>query len=217
MRILVSGATATLRRLAPKYADNLGILLTPANGNAIESIIASELPWAVDNGAFSGFRETEFEKLLDAIVGKPRLLWVAAPDQVGDADRTLLAFRQWCGRIKRRNLPVAFVLQDGCDQFELPEADAYFVGGSTRFKLSQEASDMIQIAKLLGKPVHMGRVNTLNRLTAALQMGCDSIDGTGFSRFADTYLERGVQHIRNHLSQSKLITEAAPGDGGSWW
>ena len=191
------------KRFDPKFSDMIaGQLLTPLTNYRNWSPDF----YAIDNGAFSGFRETEFERLIDAARGVFGAMWVAAPDQVGDAERTLMAWRQWEPRIRRRGLPVAYVVQDGASMFELPEADAYFIGGSTSFKLSQDASDVVLMAKEMGKPVHMGRVNSLNRLTAAMQMGCDSIDGTGYSRFGDTHLANGIEHIRRHLSQPKLIS-----------
>ena len=58
MRLFVSGATDTLRR----YRDSahLGILLVPGAGNSLPSVLATGLPWAADNAAFSGFDPAAF-------------------------------------------------------------------------------------------------------------------------------------------------------------
>lgn len=201
MRILVSGATRTMKRLKGQYADNLGVLLTPLNGNAISRIIEWGLPWAIDNGAFSskGFQPDAFLRLLDKAAEQPNLLWVAVPDVVADAKATNRLFWQWQDKVVSRGLPVAYVCQDGCEAYELPGADCYFLGGTTRWKLSQDATDVVLAAREMGKQVHMGRVNTLTRIEAAIELGggVDSIDGTAFSRYPDTYLERAIKFIRN--------------------
>jgi hypothetical protein len=38
----------------------------------------------------------------------------------------------------------------------------------------------------------MGRVNSLRRLAYAASIGCQSVDGTQWVRFRDTYLRRGL-------------------------
>ena len=40
----------------------------------------------------------------------------------------------------------------------------------------------------------MGRVNTHQRVRYAKAVGCDSIDGTGFSRFRDRWLPDFLAH-----------------------
>lgn len=84
MILLVSGATATLRRYAPH--PQLGHLLTPHNGNRIETLLDTGLPIGVDNAAFSRWDEAAFVALLHTLQPhRERVLWCAAPDVVGDA------------------------------------------------------------------------------------------------------------------------------------
>jgi len=113
MRLLVSGGTRSLRRFVGRWPERFGRLITPSNRNSVASLVESGLPWAVDNGAFSGFDADAFRGLLNRCVGQPRLLWVACPDVVADAAATLSRFEEWEPAIRGLGMPVAFVLQDG--------------------------------------------------------------------------------------------------------
>lgn len=192
MILLVSGSTRTVRGLASAWPRRLGHLLTPANGNRPPAILATGLPWAIDNGAFSGFNAAGFRRLLRRVWCLPRCLFVVCPDAVGDAVGTLALFREWRGEVAAAGHPVAFVGQDGVEGMGVPwnEFGAWFVGGSTRWKLSQASADLCGEAKRRGKWVHMGRVNSLRRLTAAYDMGCDSVDGSSMSMFGDKYIHK---------------------------
>jgi len=68
------------------------------------------------------------------------LVFVALPDIVGDARRTLELFQHFT--YFTTGLPNALVLQDGIGDFPIPwgEVEAVFVGGSDQFKISQEAN-----------------------------------------------------------------------------
>lgn len=197
MRILVSGSTKTVSRIRATHPDRLGILLTPANGNSIASVTATGLPWAIDNGAFSGFKAPAFVRLLDKAQGQPRLLWVAAPDVVGDAVGTMAMFDEWQPEIARRGMPVALVGQDGIEQMTVPwgRIDAVFLGGSTEWKLSLHAEQLSKEAKRRGLLVHMGRVNTLRRLRIAKRFGCDTVDGSAASKWGDDRLTEMVRWV----------------------
>ena len=91
MILLVSGATATARR----YLDhpNFGWLKTPANGNSIAAITSACVPWACDNDCYIRLNREKYVRMLRAVSGQPRLLWVTAPDMVANADATLDRFR----------------------------------------------------------------------------------------------------------------------------
>lgn len=208
MRILVSGSTRTVNRLAPHYPSYLGHLLTPANGNSPKSMTATGLPWALDNAAFSGFDAERFVKKLEACVGLPRCLFVVAPDVVCDAKATLAQWEWWALVIRSKGFPAAFVLQDGQDSYDLPDAEAYFIGGSDEWKESRAVAVLGQEVKRRGKHLHMGRVNSLRRLRVALRFGCDSIDGSGYSNYADVYLEKHMKYIAaqlSHQAQQQLL------------
>ena len=108
MRILVSGATRTLKRYAGKFSDWLGVLLTPNDWASVASVIATGLPWAIDNAAYSGFNAVAFRGLLRraATTDTSKLLFVSVPDIVGDCWATRAAFDRWQGEIRGLGLPL---------------------------------------------------------------------------------------------------------------
>lgn len=155
------------------------------------------LPWAADNSAFSGFDEGRFARMLDRIAGVPGCLWVAAPDVVEDAGATLRLFDIWQPRVSARGLPVALVAQDGLEDLAVPwdRLDAVFLGGSTEWKIGEHARRIAGEARARGKLVHCGRVNSRRRIRHAAAIGCDSVDGSCFSRWPDTKIPRALQWI----------------------
>jgi hypothetical protein len=199
MRLLVSGSTRTVRDLTDRWGrDRLGVLLTPNNRSSMAATLATGLPWAADNGAFKRFDAERFNRFLWKINGAPRCLWVAAPDVVGDAKATLALFDQWQPILRINGLPVALVAQDGLgvgDDIPWCCITCLFIGGSTRWKLSEAAADLAAEAKRRGKLVHMGRVNSRRRMQVAADMGCDSIDGSSASMFGDHYIHKYCQWL----------------------
>lgn len=224
MILLVSGATATLRAL-PADAP-VGHLITPHTGNDIAGIASTGRPWAADNGCFGGFDRAAFLAMLAAIhragldlmrAGSPvctRPLWVVCPDVVGDAYATLQLWREWRHTLKAYNLPAAFVAQDGCEGGYIPwrRVACLFVGGSTAYKESDAVAWLIREAKRHGRMVHVGRVNTERRLRLFDGLGIDSIDGTQFSMFPDTYIPRWAERLRPSLRGQLVAPAATPMD-----
>lgn len=211
MILLVSGATSTLRGL-PADAP-VGHLVTPHTGNRIREIASTGRPWAADNGCYGGLDAPAFLAMLAAIAaverdrlraGSPvqtRPLWVAVPDVVADAYATLELWRFWRHQVRAYGLPCAFVAQDGAESLVVPwdQLSCLFVGGSTAYKESDAAAWLIRRAKAHGKLVHVGRVNTERRLRLFDGLGLDSIDGTQFSMFPDTYVPRWAERMRPSL------------------
>lgn len=184
MRLLVSGGTAALRNMAstPRYVPYMGQLMVPSSGN-----VPGHLPWACDNGAFSGFDEVAFLAMLKRLKPYQGCLWVTAPDIVADAKATAALWPEWSVRIAGLGYEPCYVLQDGQDPHHIPDSRAYFIGGTTHFKESFEVQKIAWNLKKNrpGVMIHMGRVNTFRRLLIAYDMGCDSVDGSGFSRWSD--------------------------------
>lgn len=203
MRILVSGCTVTLERLRGNCSDYLGHLLTPTGWN---SLPATGLPYAADNGAFSGFDEEAFRLMLTRLADAPQKpMWVTAPDVVGSARQTLELWPAWAMRIRAYGLEPCFVLQDQQTPEKLPDARAFFVGGSTEFKRGPNLFPLLNaIRKRGGCMTHMGRVNTQRRLRLAYDAGVDTVDGTGFSRWGDTRIPLGVRWIKQLQAQGLL-------------
>ena len=208
MILLVSGATTTVKR----YLDDphLGLFLTPRSRNDIRWIVSTGLSFACDNGAYAGFDPAAFCAMLAKIAGQAGCRFVACPDVVGDAYETALLFFKWQPVIKALGLPVALVLQDGQEGQGVPwnMVDALFIGGSTAFKLGPVAARTVREAKQRGLHVHMGRANTRRRFKYAYELGCDSLDGSGFSLYPDEKIPAGLRWLREIESQQSLTLAA---------
>jgi hypothetical protein len=213
--VLVSGSTRTVGQLDASWPNHLGILLTPKNRNSVANVVSMGLRWAVDNGAFKGFDPVGFRRLVRKCEGQPRLLWVACPDVVGDARATLRRFAEWEPELRLAGVPVAFVLQDGAEDRSLPAAECYFVGGTTRFKLSEAAGSLMAEGKRRGSWVHMGRVNSRRRLMTALEAGCDSVDGSSLSMYGDKYIHKFCAWCRQLEASRREQPVLSFGDRGS--
>lgn len=199
MIYLVSGTMRSVVRYAT-LGGRLGLLLTPRNRNSVASQVATGLPWAVDNGAFSGFDPVAFRRLLQRVAGQPRLLWIACPDVVADSRSTLALFDVWRDEVAAAG-PVALVGQDGLEGLEIPweQCSCLFLGGSTRWKLSRAAADLAAEARARGKWVHVGRVNSRRRLRYCWSLQADSCDGSSASMFGDKYLPKYLGWINELL------------------
>lgn len=212
MRLFVSGATATLRRhLGSPY---LGALVVPGAGNRVDPLLTAGVPWAADNAAFTGFDAARFCRMLGRIAGHPGCRFVACPDVVGDAAATLRRFAVWSPVIRALGLPVALVAQDGLERLAVSwdDLDALFIGGSTEWKLGPHAAAVAREAKQRGKWSHFGRCNTRKRFRHAYQLGCDSIDGSGFSRWPDQRIPLALGWLQRLHGESDdaLLAAAAP-------
>lgn len=171
-----------LDQCAGELGCDVGQLLTPLTRFCLRD---PQVPWAVDNGAFAGFDEAAFVALLAREEHhRDRCLFVTVPDVVGSARRTLEVFEHWYPRLSRWKLALA--CQDGQEQLPIPwsRIHAVFIGGSTNWKGSAHAVQIIQAAQLLGKHVHVGRVNGVQRWKHFEDLGVDSCDGTGLAQYS---------------------------------
>ena len=165
-----------------EIGGDAGQLLTPLTRFSLQY---PELPWAIDNGAFAGFNQRAFIALLEREKHRQQdCVFVAVPDVVGSARRTLEIFDRW--RTKLYGWKLALVAQDGQEDLPLPwdYINAVFIGGSTKFKVSDAAAQIVSAAKILGKWVHVGRINEGARFKHFEELGADSFDGTGISRYS---------------------------------
>jgi hypothetical protein len=173
----------------------VGQLLTPLTRYRL---CDPDLPWAIDNGAFARFNESAFFALLEREKHhQQKCLFVSVPDVVGSARLTMDVFERWKMRFEGWNL--AFVCQDGQEQLPIPWDDvtAIFIGGSTNWKCSDCVIQIVKAAKLLGKWVHIGRVNHALRFNHFESAGADSIDGTGISRY--THMREGIAQRQKQI------------------
>ncbi len=169
---------------------HLGRLLSPRQFSRAVDTAESGMPWACDNDCFKRLDAPAYRAMLDAIHGLPGCKFVVAPDVVADWAETRCLFDDWYDDLVACWQPIAYVAQDGQPPVGVPwnYINALFVGGSTEFKCSDQAHDLVRGARARGLWTHMGRVNTAQRMVLAKSWGCDSIDGTSVSMFTDRRL-----------------------------
>lgn len=163
-----------------------------------------------------------------------RCLFVAAPDVVGRPLLEACACGVGVPyEIRHRRYPVAFVAQNGLTASKVPwrSIDCVFIGGTLEckpcgyvrptsetgrrcptcgarlhdWKIGPDAAHIVQRARLRGRWVHMGRVNTRRRLHYAAVIGVDSVDGSGFSKWPREMLERHGGLLRSLAEQRRLM------------
>lgn len=181
--LYLTGSSSELSRNL--HRSDLGLLGTPAGSTVAQR---HHYPaWAADNGMFVATPATR-----EALIAKwfawlgrlePTALFATLPDVVGDYRATAELSRHHLAAVRELGFPAAWVAQDGLEldpwaTEEALSADALFLGGSTEWKLSAGAAELVAEAKRRGLWVHMGRVNSGKRLRYAASIGCDSADGT---------------------------------------
>jgi hypothetical protein len=180
MKFLLDVSPNKLEQRLSEFSDLIaGQLLTPLtrynNAGGL---------FAIDNGAFSGFKKKDFKSLLEREhENKDRCLFVVVPDVVGNGKRTLEIWHL------RHNIihgwPKALVIQDGIEDLDIPwsELQAVFVGGNDPWKDSRAVVDIVKTALILDKHIHVGRVNTIKRFVKFEELGAHTCDGSGASMY----------------------------------
>lgn len=191
-------------RCAAEIGGKCGQLLTPLTRRKLRDVER----FGIDNGAYARFDAKGFTSLLARHHhARERCVFVAAPDVICNARRTLEVFRYWQPILARDAWPVALVIQDGIQELDIPWhlLKAVFIGGSDDFKLGRDAVDVIRAAQAMGKWVHIGRINSPHRADKFTVLRADSCDGTGISRYTHMreaikaptlYSEMGVDHAQ---------------------
>lgn len=176
MKIMLDCSPRKIHEYRERYGEDFLQLRTPLTQNKLAGV-----QYGLDNGCFTTFNKKVWLRLLeDAKTNTPQ--FVCLPDAVGDARRTQELFNLF--EHDTYGLPRALVLQDGIGSIDIEwqKVSAVFVGGSNDFKLSNEAMAACKTAKILGKWVHVGRVNTYERALYWKDVA-DSCDGSGLSRY----------------------------------
>lgn len=178
-----SHSSSLFHYLAGKHPGKLGWLMSPKW--RLKTTLRPWIPYALDNDAFSAWTNKtewsfeEWKALLDWSKSsglKP--LWALVPDVVADRHATLERWHQYAPLVKSYGWPLAFAVQDGMSVHDVPEnADVVFVGGTTEFKWST-----VQMWAWYFPRVHVGRVNSIDRLWQCEDLGVESVDGTGWFR-----------------------------------
>lgn len=189
--------------LAGQYPGSIGWLLSPDGWRQPHRW----LPYALDNGAFPAWvnkqpwDEAGFLGMLKRSQQcgyNPK--WVLVPDVVADREATISRWIEWAPRIRPYGWPLAFAVQDGMTQADVPpDTDVVFVGGTTEWKWATVYNWCRD-----NKRVHVGRVNGYRGLWHCDDAGAESCDGTGWFRGdqdqlegLERYLKESSGHGRN--------------------
>jgi hypothetical protein len=196
---------------AGKYPGRIGHLYSPDGFRAP----VPWLPYALDNGRFPAWSagkawdEDGYRRMLDRAAESgfsPR--WALVPDVVADREGTLAEWDRWAALLSGYGWPLAFAVQDGMDEADVPDAaDVVFVGGSTEWKRRTFRG----WCKNFGR-VHVGRINTERWLWECHLAGAESCDGTGWFRGdkaqlagLERYLERAATSVPGHTHAPDLF------------
>jgi hypothetical protein len=198
MKIMLDCSPRKIAEYRERYGDVIWQLRTPLTAYAR----ATGVPYGVDNGAFKELDVPGWLWLV-AQAREDRPIFIAMPDIVGDAARTLELFEHF--KPQTEGLPRALVLQDGISNTRIPwdEIEAVFIGGSDQFKISPEAFAAAKVAHILGKHVHLGRCNTAARARNWLGVA-DSCDGSGMSMYDHMLLDVLAVVSGNHPQQALI-------------
>lgn len=200
-------ANPTVGSIPHMVDGTIGFIATPRQGQYPPPGVV----WCLDNNCFGKeeFNEAKWWKWVQSpLLDRTTCAFVTAPDVVGDAQATTIKSMPWLTRIRELGYRVAFVAQDGCDEYRPPwdEFDVLFIGGTDSFKLGPLPRLLAREARLRNIGVHCGRVNSLKRLRYAEAIGCQSADGTSLIFGPDKRL-RDVLHWVNTIHTQKPLFE----------
>lgn len=186
-------------------SGDLGYIDTPRQGNKRPEGVQ----WCADNGCFNDatFDENQWwEWLTRNKHDAAQCRFATAPDVMGDHEATLKRSAPWLPKIRELGYPAALVAQDGATPDNLPwnEFDAIFIGGTTDFKLSQTAIDIIVEGKRRKKWVHVGRINSRRRYRRFAVIA-DSCDGTYLVFGPDINLPKLLTWVKEHQNSPALF------------
>jgi hypothetical protein len=164
------------------------------------------MSYACDNGVYAAWMKGRnwdqgmhdaYIHMLNRLPMGNNPLWVLLPDAVADWERTVELAKEYSPYLRRRALQVAIALQDGCDFNEALQfaPDCVFVAGSTEWKL-QNILPACNFFKPMEISVHVGRVNSVERLCYCMRCGADSSDGTTLNKYVNTNLPRISNTLR---------------------
>lgn len=178
-----------------------------------------DCPWIFDNGAFvdflnkEEFKEAQFVRCVDRLVKvQPckRPAWCVTPDIV--ADKRSLGFSVGWRKDLPNSLNWFLAIQDGMEFAHVENALAtakfsgLFIGGSTDWK-NQRGAEWCLWGRAHKLPVHIGRVNGWKRLQWAVNIGADSVDGTGWTRDP-----RWIEYLRDLPKVERMLWDVEPKD-----
>lgn len=164
---------------------NLGHLYSPSR---VERP-TPHLPYVLDNGVYAAWAkhrewdEAAFIRHVERYAfNEIRPRWVVVPDAVADRETTLAKWERWAKQLRDEyHLGLALAVQDGMTPDDVRglaiPPDVIFVGGTTKWKW-----ESLPIWTAEFDRVHVGRVNSGEKLSLCRSLGVESCDGTGWFR-----------------------------------
>jgi len=180
MLMLCGQSNALWHYAAGKWPNKVGLLLGPSYYK--KTPVRPWMPYVLDNDAFT-LRENWSEVKWREMLGWARLqshkpAWVLVPDVVGSKDGTLERWSRYEKEASACGWPLAFAVQDGMTTDDVPaSADVVFIGGTDSFKWRTVEKWVVSFPR-----VHVGRVNSIERVWQCDDLGVESVDGTGWFR-----------------------------------
>jgi hypothetical protein len=182
MMLLCGQSNRVWHWAAGRWPGKVGLLLGPNYFD--KTPIDPWMPFALDNDAFSAWSKGvpwSFDSWKE-MLGKVRLmtprkpLWVLVPDVVGNRELTLRNWDSYSSTARKLKAPLAFAVQDGMTVSDVPnDAEIVFVGGTDGWKFPNLKMWVESFPR-----VHCGRVNSPQMFLRCEELGCESIDGTGW-------------------------------------
>ena len=178
-----NNSSAIVHYWAGRYPGRIGWLTGPSGMQKTK--LREWIPFALDNDAFSAWtkgtvwNESMWMSMLDTLRHDTEFTprWVLVPDVVADRDATLRQWDKYSPFVEQFGWDMAFAVQDGMSVGDVPDDCVVFVGGTTKWKW-----DTLPQWTAMGRRVHVGRVNEVDKLVLCESMGVESVDGTGWMR-----------------------------------
>ena len=164
--------------------------------------------FGADNGCYGGLNRRSFFSFLSRKKKYiSRCKFLSMPDIVGNGRRTLELFNHFSQeeRLQDWKNKWALVAQDGMEDLDIDWklVQALFVGGTNKFKDSQAAYDLCRTSLAMGKHTHVGRVNQWKRYKKFNELGCDTCDGSGVSKYSEKLIsiKRNIDILNSEITE----------------
>lgn len=194
---------------AGKYPGSVGLLVGPSYLSKVP--IDYWMPCVLDNDAFIAWKDQKpwdehaWMQMLSTIQSRgiiPR--WAAVPDAVGDRDLTLRKWEIYHPIIRKIGWPSAFCAQDGMTPDDIPDtADVVFIGGTDAWKFQN-----LEVFTRNFPRVHCARVNAPSKIDLCHELGCESIDGTGW--FREPSRDDKLPALRRYIETGRAQRHSKP-------
>lgn len=210
MMLIIGQSNRIWHYWAGRYPGSVGCLISPSYGKRVP--IDYWMPFVLDNGAFLSWRDgtkwdaDEWRHMLAWVrMNQATPLWAVVPDYVGNMSETIALWGKYAHEIKQLGWNAAFAVQDGMSPNHVPkDADIVFVGGTDGWKFRNLKMWTDNFPR-----VHCARVNAPEMIERCEELGCESVDGTGWFRDPSREdkipaIKRFIEGHRSSANQMKI-------------